>query len=281
MRDNNFFEGVESFGVAEKTRHVDQEIAEQPRRLLMVTLQEVNVALQSIAMIDLHAAMNASNERPLFVAAEIVPHLSPKDREEHFNRLGVGMIAYRCAIARERIDQSNALPVLRQLCSHVLNGHGKVDETARDGAVRHAAETWLGAIARLRKDKAALLLDRFDTENAVAAASREHDADGIFAAILGERTEKHVDGTALWMFGLDLPESKRPTVYRQGGVRRENGDAVRLNLLAIARDMDGQAGVPRENVREEALSIRREMGDDDKSHAEIGWNRFEELLQGL
>ena len=191
------------------------------------------------------------------------------------------MIAYRCVIARERIDQSNALPVLRQLCSHVLNGHGKVDETARDGAVRHAAKTWLGAIARLRKDKAALLLDRFDTENAVAAASREHDADGIFAAILGERTEKHVDGTALWMFGFDLPESKRPTVYRQGGVRRENVDAVRLNLLAIARDMDGQAGVPRENVREEALSIRREMGDDDKSHAEIGWNRFEELLQGL
>ena len=138
----------------------------------------------------------------------------------------------------------------------------------------------LSSIARLSKDKAALFLDRFDAENAVAAAPREHDADRVVPAILRERTEKHVDRAALGMAVLDLMKSERPALDRQRRVGRQNVNAVRLNLLAIARDMDGQAGVAREYVREEAFAIWGEVRDNHKGHAEIGGDGFEELLEG-
>ncbi len=78
---------------------------------------------------------------------------------------------------------------------------------------------------------------------------------------------------------LDPMESESSSLYRQGCVGRQNINAVGLNLLALARDMDVQAGVAREYVREKAFAIWGEVRDNHKGHAEIGGDGLEELLE--
>ena len=60
---NDFgFERVERFGVAEKTGHVDQQVAKQRRRLFGLALQQAGIVGQGLALMNLHAALNAAQE---------------------------------------------------------------------------------------------------------------------------------------------------------------------------------------------------------------------------
>ena len=84
----------------------------------------------------------------------------------------------------ESIFPFQRLRVLDQLGGHGFDRRGEIDQAAGDGAVWHAGETGAGAVDRLGNGQAAAFLDRLDAEHAIGAAAREHDSDGIFAAIL-------------------------------------------------------------------------------------------------
>ena len=92
--------------------------------------------------------------------------------------------------SRETVEHVEVAGVFRKLFRHRLDGNGEIDQAAGDGAVRHAGETGAGRAFGLREDEAALFLDRLDAEDAIVAAARQDDADGVFAAILRERRRR-------------------------------------------------------------------------------------------
>ncbi len=124
-----------------------------------------------------------------------------------------------------------------------------------------------------------MLLDRLDPEHAIVPASRQDDADGIFAAVLRERRKENVDRTPLVTWRLHFTKLKAPLPDRQDRIGRQDVDLVRLDLLAILRGNDGHRGVPRENFGEHAFAVRREMGDDDKRHSRFGRHVLEKAFE--
>jgi hypothetical protein len=126
-----------------------------------------------------------------------------------------------------------------------------------------------------------VLLDRLDAENAIAAAARQDDTERIFAAVASERGEEHVDRRALVMGGVGRDQPKPPRGDRQDRRRRHDINLVLFERLIILRDLDAHLGVARQNLREEAFAIRRQMHDDDEAHARIGGHCAEQALQRL
>ena len=64
-----------------------------------------------------------------------------------------------------------------------------------DGAAEYRVV--FGGFQRLGHGHAAVFLDRPQTERAVRAGAREHDADSVFAAVFGQGAEETVDRRAL------------------------------------------------------------------------------------
>lgn len=206
--------------------------------------------------------------------------LGAQRRVDRLPRLICGLFAFSLRrLFGQGVERGQAAGVFQEFCRHFLDGNGEIDQAAGDGAARHVGETRAGTIARLRQDQAALFLDRLDPEKTVMPAAREDDFDGIFAAVLRERGEEHVDGAALGMFRNEFVQAKPPVRNGQAGVGRQHIDMVLLNLLAILSGFDGQLRMAGQDVGEETLAIRGQMGDDDKGHPRIGGNRLEKIFQ--
>jgi hypothetical protein len=91
-------------------------------------------------------------------------------------------------------DRPGTLNIVYQPWRHRFDRQHKIDEAGRDGAGWHALMTGAAVIRPLGDRQAPAFLDRLDTERAITSAARQHDADRVFTAFIGQGFEKDIDG---------------------------------------------------------------------------------------
>jgi hypothetical protein len=124
-------------------------------------------------------------------------------------------------------------------------------------------------------------LDGLDAQGAVAAASRQDDADGAGAAIVGEGSEKYVDRVALAMGGIDRPHLEPAVGDGQKGSRLQGVDVVRLDGCAIADLACRRFRASSDDLGDQTFALRRQVRDDDEGHAAVGRHGAEQSLEGF
>ena len=129
---------------------------------------------------------------------------------------------------------------------HVLRRHRVVHDTGVDRGSRHAVE--LRAVEILGHDQPASFADVTNPARAVAASTRQHDRDGVGAAILCERPEEHVDRQRELLLAVALAEEQSPTGDDHLFLRRDQVDMVGLDRHPVFNEVDGQQRVPRRGV---------------------------------
>jgi hypothetical protein len=116
------------------------------------------------------------------------------------------------------------------------------------------------AVAGLHQGDAARAVDGAQPQRAVSAGAGEEDADGLIAAILGQRAQEGVDGHALAARFFRDAQLQRVVEDRHVAVGRDHIDAIRHHLHLVLRldhrhgrgalqDFGEQAGVARVEVR--------------------------------
>jgi hypothetical protein len=78
---------------------------------------------------------------------------------------------------------------------HGLDRHDMIDHAGVGCTPRHAALSYMVELG-LSQGQAAMLLDFAHAERAITADTRQDDADGFVATILGKRGKERVYGTA-------------------------------------------------------------------------------------
>ena len=94
-------------------------------------------------------------------------------------RSDLGANRARLAVSVHRTEVSG---IFQQFCRHLLDGQNMVHQTGGDGAPQDRVV--LGRLQRLGHGHAAEFLDGSQAECAVGTGAREHNADGVFAAVL-------------------------------------------------------------------------------------------------
>ena len=184
-------------------------------------------------------------------------------------------------LADESVRFLDPAGMIDELGGQGLDRSREIDQSAGDGAVRHAGETLAQFGDGLGDGQAAILLDRLDAEDAVGAASRQHDADGVFAAVLRQRAEENVDRRPLMSMGRYLLEPQASVGDGQGFAGRQHIDPVRRHLPAVHGRFHGQRRMTGQNFGEEAFVAGGEMRDDDEGHVGLGRHGAKELFQGV
>ena len=124
-----------------------------------------------------------------------------------------------------------------------------------------------------------LLLDRFDAQRAVAAGAGQHDSDCVFARGFGQGREKNIDGITFVL--IDCCGEQIQLLLRDGQHRvgRQHVDMVRLHALTVAGVDDGHGRVTRKDLRQERLTMRSDVRDDDERRPDVGRHGAKQVLQ--
>ena len=210
-----------------------------------------------------HAALDAPVDRGRFVERKIMAGLRAEQEEDLFQR------GFRFG-ARNDVDRAASDQVLgvgHQLRRHFGRREFVVDQSRCDGAARHAVE--FGGLRSLHDDHAVLFLDGAHAEGSVAARSREDDADGALPLVLGERTEKIVDGQTLPPRGRDFEQLQRTVEQGHVMAGRDDVGTVRPDDHAVRHLVHRHARVALDELGEDAFVVRGEVLDDDKGHTRI------------
>jgi hypothetical protein len=155
-----------------------------------------------------------------------------------------------------------------------------IDHAGDDRRIGHIRVQRSAAIAALRKSQASMLLDGFQSERAVAAASREQHADGGFALIPGERTQEHVDLGRLAFRRARL--QRQPSVLDcQERIRRRQVDVVGLDRGQVGRPANRHGRVADQNFGKQALVPACQMGHHHERHAGVRGDAPEQFFQRL
>src|SRR5580704_499765 len=96
-----------------------------------------------------------------------------------------------------------------------------------------------------------------------------------------QRSEKSVDGPRNSIVCRSRLKPEKPIVQRKRLVGKQNVEVMRLELLSILDRVDRHLGMAFDNFGEKALLVRRKMRDQDKGHAGIWIEVFEDFLKGL
>lgn len=108
----------------------------------------------------------------------------------------------------------------------------------------------------LRDDKTAPILQRRSTQRAVASRSGEHDADGLFGALFGERHQETIDGRSFTGRLLRWPNGKDTVLDGGDLVRNAKEDRLALDRHPV-HDIDHLVAVTRAQQRSQALFVER------------------------
>ena len=121
----------------------------------------------------------------------------------------------------------------------------------------------------MRHDHAAFSLDGPNAQGAVATGAGQHDADGAFALILGQRPEEKV----YWQTQSALREGFQQlqgAVYkRHVAVGRDNVDAIGFYRHAVFDFNDGHAGAVLNKFGEQAFVVGCQVLNQNKGHAGV------------
>ena len=222
-----------------------------------------------------------------------VQHHPPRDAAAQGARLVVGEIHARrpahdfhdAAIARRRrvvlrVRLRRGVGMLRdarQLLRDLRWRQHEIHAPRRDRTARHRIV--LRALV-LRESDTARRLDFLQPDGAIAHPTREHHADGQMRRVFRQRAEKKID-PAMRRMTLLREQPQLATVHPHVPPRRDDIDPIALQLRFIAHLAHRHLRGPREDFREAALMIRREMLHDDESHPHRLRQRAEHFPQRL
>jgi len=264
-------EGEKRLGITEKIGDADQQVAEQRTDLIRVFLQPTDVILEVCRLDDLHAALDPSLKGRVLVLAKIVP--GPREQQR------VDFV--QCIFRTLRFESAPITDIVDDPLGDFLDRQHQIDEARRHRVGRHVRETGPRQVRALGDGQPAVLLDRLETKRPVAAAAGQHDTNCALSVIFGKGGEEHIDRRPFTIPSRELPKTEPPRADGQDRAGRENIDMVRFDQLTVPcvdyRHMASAA----DDLGQQAIAVRREVGDDHKSHAVVRRHGSEECLQRL
>ena len=255
-----FFQQMESLGLAEKVRHVDQHVVEERPDFLRRLLQVAHVSGQRVHFLQRHPPCDPAQQRGGFIEREI--HARGRAQEDE-DLVQLGVARRLRALLRGRGLRHVGMPhELRQLPGDGVWRQHAVHHAGRDGAVRHAV------VARgfflLRESQPARGLDRAQAGGAVGRRAGEDHADGAALLVGGERVEKEVHRQMPPALLGARDEAESPVEHGHVGVGRDDVNVIRLHAHAVADFVDGELRGAGEQCGEPALVLGVEVRDEDQ-----------------
>ena len=167
----------------------------------------------------------------------------------------------------------------QQRLRHVRHRKHAGGITGPDGAGRHAVV--LGRVRLLHHAQAAIAEDGAQSQGAIAAGSRQDNADRHLSLVLGQGAQEGVDGHAL-AAGL-LGNTQLQGAVKQGhvAVGRNDVDLVGLHYHLVLRFHHRYRRGPLQDFREDTGMAGVEMRHQHEGHATVRRQMEEELLEGF
>lgn len=167
----------------------------------------------------------------------------------------------------------------QELGGHFLGRQHEIDQSRGNGAFGHAIE--LGAFLALDHDHAAAFLDGPDPSHAIAARSGKDDSDGPLALILGQGTEKDIDGQIDAPVVILFLEQESPVEYGEIFLWWYQIDGVGFNEDTLLGAKYRHFRALGQQFHHQALVVGRQMLHHDEGHAAVDAHLGEKRLDGL
>ena len=148
-----------------------------------------------------------------------------------------------------------------------------------DRAARHAVEA--GLVGVLRDDQPAVFLHRFQPDAAVGPGSRQNQADGAGAVLLGQRMQQKVEWQAGTMTRQGLREVQGALANGEIGSGRDDVDVIALDQHSVGGLLHHHGRAGGQQVHHHAFVGRIEMLDENKTHAVAGRQRRQQPSAGF
>ena len=269
-------EDLPRFALPEEGRHTDQHVLEQGFDLVRVGPQQLEVVGTPFHVLEDHSPLDAAHQSALLVAAEFILDAVVQERQDSIEIVD-GLLAW--GLRSGRVVETPVLHVFEQDFGHALDRQDVIDVAGGDGAARHPVI--VRGLRGLSDRHPAAGLDRLQAQRPFRARAREDDADGAFLLVLGQGCRKVSIGNRRPRRLERLGEVELPLADRQGPVRRDHVDVVRLDGHRVG-DLDHFHGRdPAQELDHEALVGRVQVLDQDKSHPAVRGHRAEELLERI
>ena len=156
---------------------------------------------------------------------------------------------------------------------HEVHGAGQ------DRAARHAVI--FGLVRILRDDEPALLLDRLQSQAAIAAGPREDHADRALAEFFGQRAQKEVERQPCAVTLARFREAQGAIADREIGARRNDIDMLGLERHPVRCLLDRQRRMPSQQIDHHARMRRIEMLDQNEGHAGAAGEHGKQPADGI
>ena len=154
-----------------------------------------------------------------------------------------------------------------------------IDVASRNGMMWHVWECRSALI--LGKGNAAFRFDLLQSHRSIGRRARKDHADGLRTTVVGQGGEKGVDGEAtplLQGFGEQL---EHPVFQGHIRLRGSHIDLVGLQGHPLLAFMNWQRGDTSQQRRQETGMRWVQVLDNHIGHPCSGWERTEELRQGI
>ena len=260
---------LEGLRVAEEAGDVDQQILGEELELSRILPQQVEIPATVVDAGQRHAPLDPAQQCARLIERKIVRGLSAQKIEDF------GQLIRRMILRRQSLPPGVFGEDLGDLRDREHEVHG----AGQDRAARHAVI--LGLVRILRDDEPALLLDRLQSQAAVAAGPREDHADRALAEFFGQRAQKEVERPARAVALARLRKAQDAIADREIGARRNEIDMLGLERHPVRCLLDRQRRMPGQQIDHHAGMRRIEMLDQNKGHARAAGEHAEQPADGI
>lgn len=271
-------ESVEHLGIAEETGNVDEHVLIEGLDFGGIGLDVLNVILDLVHFVDDHAALDAAENGGLAIVSEVHAGGLAQELENLVEAAIFGrseLHEFAGTIAPDVGMAGDA----GELTSNQLGRKDVVHAAGGDGTARHAVV--FGGSVILSEGDAAVGLNFGEPGGAVAAGTREDDADGVMALLLGESAHEVVNGHVKAAGIAAGRELKAVIGDGHRSIGRNDINMIGLDAHAAGDFLDAHGGFLGEQFGEEAVMLGVEMLDEDEGHAGIGGQVGDEFGEGF
>ena len=261
-------------GIAEEIRDANEDLLDEDVHLLGVVAEKLGKFAEGLGVGDEHAAFDAAQDGGALVVGEIDAAGVFQDGVD----VGEGFLVRKGGFVFRRAQEHRCVREIEDLLGDLLRRQHKIRQAGVDDALGHAVKA--GAFRHLGDDEAVVLLHGLDAAGAVAPCAGKNDGDGVFLVLLGHRVEEDVD-RVVQRAGHIFRQDEAAVLHGHVFLRRDQIHGVALDGHAVFCLVDAHVGVLAEDIRHQALVIRRQMLHDDEAQAAVGRHVVEKLLQRL
>jgi hypothetical protein len=215
---------LEDLGIAEEVRDGDEEVVAKCHGLFGRRAHALGVDGEIFDLEQLHPASDPAQERRLLVAAVVASGVRAY-LDEDLPQQRAGRVGGRTSVVLDQNTRTR-LHETHQGIWDVGQRQHEIDESRADRALGHSGI--LRLVRLLGDGQPGLLLDRLDSQAAVASGSRQDHADRVAIVRRGQRAEEMVHGGAIAGALLELGQAQMRVDRLEIGAGRDDVDVVRL-----------------------------------------------------